>query len=231
MASYEKRPRAGGQRSVGTASSRLDGVPTVESPFRLSDPLAGSSLVGFVTSVAACLALAARLSQAALRRLAYAKFRQACIHLAGATLASLLAWHPALAMTAHTADPSDRTDAAILRAFGDDVGQGSIKDSCGTIVRPVISFPASSVSVVVEADPTGACSGASPPSTLGVLVRANGVWHLSTSTPGTSYREQRRTAGMPDIVVQYPPAQANCPVLSWNGSRYAVSRPCSPGSH
>ncbi len=143
------------------------------------------------------------------------------------TLALLLASHPACALPAHEADAGSAADDAIVRAFGDDVGPHVIRNECGDVVRPFISFAAPSVAVVVQADPTGACSGGSPPSTLGVLVRQALAWRLSTSTPGTTFSERPGRGGMPVIVVRYPPSQIDCPVLSWDGARYAISRPCA----
>ncbi len=154
-------------------------------------------------------------------------FRIAIV-LVTAALASV----PAFAASAsQPLNPGDPDDAAILRAAGDDVGHGHVRNSCGAEVRPLISHPAPGVAVVIEVDPTGACSGSNPPSSLTVLVQSAGAWRLSMGTTGAGYRVAKDGSGMPTIVVQYPPSQVDCPVLSWTGGRYSMTRSCrAPGS-
>lgn len=132
------------------------------------------------------------------------------------------------AAASHQAEPGNAGEAAILRAIGDEVVPGHVRNSCGAEVRPLISYPAQAVAVVVEADPTGACSGSNPPSSLAVVLRTPSGWRLSTSTTGTSYEVGRDGgSGMPSIIVEYPPSQVGCPVLTWTGRNYEMTRPCS----
>ena len=110
----------------------------------------------------------------------------------------------------HTANPLDPADAAVLHAHSDTVSGRVVTNSCGTPVSPVLYAPAQDTAVVVEADPTGSCSGSNYPSSLAVLLRRDGAWHISTSTIGTGFRLGPLRDGHPDIVVQAP-SQHDCP--------------------
>ncbi len=143
--------------------------------------------------------------------------------------AAALSWAPAgSAAVPRAADPADPSDAAILRAAGDVVDAGHVRNGCGVEVRPVVSHPVPGVAVLIEVDPTGACSGSNRPSSLSVLVRGPGGWRLSTSTTGSGYRVGQVGSAMPTIVVEYPPSQVDCPVLTWGDGRYSMTRPCRP---
>lgn len=127
---------------------------------------------------------------------------------------------------AHAADTTNPTDLAILRATGDGVSGKTIRNVCGTVVHPTISYLAPEVAVLVEEDTTGSCSGSNPPSTLTVLLKAGSAWRVSTATNGSGFRLGPVHAGLPEIVVQYPPFQQDCPVLDWNGRDYRFVRSC-----
>ena len=130
----------------------------------------------------------------------------------------------------HAADPSDPVDAAILRAVGDTVAGRLIRNSCGGGVRATIVMPAPATAVIMETDLSGLCSGSNPPGSLTVLVQAGSTWRVSTSTTGTDFRLGPVRKGRPDIIVQYAPTQRDCPVLSWNGVRYEMTKTCGAGS-
>ena len=115
---------------------------------------------------------------------------------------------------------------AIARAAGDTLVGSTFRNSCGDPVKPLISIPTPGVAVVIETDPTGQCSGSNPPGSLSVLLASGNVWKLSTSTTGSGFRTGVTRDGHPDIIVQYPPFQRDCPVLGWNGSRYVMTKTC-----
>ena len=125
----------------------------------------------------------------------------------------------------HVANALDANDVAVLQAKGNTLSGRVITNSCGTPVHPVLYAPAPDVAVVVEADPTGACSGATIPSGVAVLLRTGPRWRISTSTPGTGFRLGPSHDGHPDIIVQGS-GQAGCPVLGWTGRGYEMTRPC-----
>jgi len=129
----------------------------------------------------------------------------------------------------HLANPADPLDLAVLRANGDQIDRGTIRNSCSTVVHPVISYPASGVAVEVEEDTAGTCSGSNPPSTLTVLTKTGPIWRVGTSTTGNSFRLGPVHAGYPEILVQYPPFQKDCPALGWKGQTYAMIQPCAGG--
>ena len=126
----------------------------------------------------------------------------------------------------HAANPSDPADLAILAAHGNTVANRRILNSCNDEVRPRIALPRPDVAVVVEEDATGRCTGSTLPSSLAVLVRGSAGWKVSTSTTGSGFTLGPLNAGYPDIVVQYPPSQRNCPVLRWDGRAYGMARSC-----
>ena len=128
----------------------------------------------------------------------------------------------------HPANPLDPADVAVLRASSDTVSGRVVSNSCGTPVSPVLYAPAQDTAVVVEADPTGSCSGSNYPSSLAVLVRRYGVWRVSNSTTGTGFRLGPLRDGHPDIVVQAP-SQHDCPTLGWTGRGYQMTKTC--GGH
>lgn len=127
------------------------------------------------------------------------------------------------------ADPRSMADLEILRANGDQISGSTIRNSCGGIVRSKIGLPATGFAIVVEEDPTGACSGSTPPSSLAVLKQGPSGWSSSTSTIGLSYRLGSMRNCKPDIIVSYPPFQRDCPVLQWNGRDYVMAHPCPGG--
>lgn len=129
----------------------------------------------------------------------------------------------------HVANPTSPADLAVLRASGDQVDRGMIRNTCDTVVHPVIAYPTPNVAVKIEEDTSGTCSGSNPPSTLTVLVKTGPVWRLSTATTGSSFRLGPMHAGLPEIVIEYPPSQTDCPVLGWNGKGYDMIHPCAGG--
>lgn len=133
------------------------------------------------------------------------------------------------APAAHDANATEAGDLAILRAHGNTISGLVIRNSCDAVVRPRIAVVTSAVAVVTEIDPTGACSGSNPPGSLSVLVRHGSAWRLTTSTIGSGFVLGAANGGHPDIVVQYPPFQRDCPVLRWNGRDYRFARACSGG--
>ena len=147
-------------------------------------------------------------------------------------LASLLWSVTCVAQTSpatHIANPSNSTDLAVLHASGDQVDSGRIRNTCDTVVHPVIAYPAPNVAVEVETDTAGTCSGSNPPSSLTILLKAGPTWRVSTSTTGSNFRLGPMRAGFPEIVVEYPPSQQDCPVLGWNGKTYEMIHPCAGG--
>lgn len=134
-----------------------------------------------------------------------------------------------VAPAAHDANALEAGDLAILRAHGNTVSGPVIRNSCDAVVRPRIAVVTPAMVVVTEIDPTGACSGSNPPGSLSVLVRRGDAWRLTTSTIGSGFVLGAANGGHPDIVVQYPPFQHDCPVLRWDGRDYRVARACSGG--
>lgn len=127
----------------------------------------------------------------------------------------------------HMANPANPADLAVLRASGDQTARGVIRNSCDTAVHPTIAFPAPNVAVEIEEDTAGTCSGSNPPSTLTVLVKTGPTWRVSTATSGANFRLGPVHAGFPEIVVEYPPSQQDCPVLGWRGHTYEMIQPCA----
>lgn len=125
----------------------------------------------------------------------------------------------------HPADPMDADDLALLRANGDKVTGNTIVNDCGTPVRPLVSHPAADVGVVVEADPTGLCSGSTLPSSIAVMLRAGSGWRISASAPGTDYRLGPMHGGHPDILVAVPGSRG-CPILGYTGRTYTMTKSC-----
>lgn len=129
--------------------------------------------------------------------------------------------------SSHVANPANPTDLAVLRASDDQIDRATIRNSCNTVVHPTIAYPAPNVAVKIEEDTDGSCSGSSPPSTLTVLVKTGPAWRVSTATSGTGFRLGPMHAGLPEIVIQYPPTQHDCPKLSWNGRSYEMTQSCA----
>jgi len=128
----------------------------------------------------------------------------------------------------HEANPADPADVAILRAHGSTVAGRVIRNSCNGVVRPRIALVAPDVAVVTEMDPTGICAGSNPPGSVDVLVRAGAGWRPAGGTVGSAFTLGPANGGHPDIVVQYPPFQRDCPLLRWTGRDYRMARAC-PG--
>ena len=129
--------------------------------------------------------------------------------------------------SSHVANPANPADLAVLRASSDQIDRGTIRNSCNTVVHPTIAYPVPSVAVEIEEDTDGSCSGSSPPSSLTVLLKTGPAWRVSTATSGTSFRLGPMHAGFPEIVIQYPPSQRDCPKLDWNGRSYEMTQPCA----
>ena len=134
------------------------------------------------------------------------------------------------APTEHTADPGLPADVDLLKASGDTVSGGVIRNTCGGIVHPAISLPARDMAVVIESDPTGQCVGSNPPSSLTILLRHGQAWRPEAGFPASGYRLGAVHGGRPDIIAQYPPSDRDCPVVTWDGAHYRFSRGCNDGT-
>jgi|GEM_PF-4717191 len=151
------------------------------------------------------------------------------------TIVSAQAEEPAKALGLSTGSHSKRLfpanlassdDFEILKAVGDVVNHGIIKNSCDEIVKPQIAYFAPGFAIEIEAS-SGACAGSNLPSDITVLSR-NTVkgWNLEISTIGAGFRLAGDDEKHPTIFVQYPSYQKDCPVLMWDGSNYVMSKGC-----
>jgi hypothetical protein len=134
--------------------------------------------------------------------------------------------HRAALAAPHPADPTAPADLAILTATGDTVDGRTIRNTCNGIVHPTISRPATDMAIVIESDPTGACVGSSPPSSLTILLMSAKGWRPEAGFPASTYRLGPIHAGRPDVIAAYAPFHHDCPVMTWDGRHYQISRTC-----
>jgi hypothetical protein len=137
--------------------------------------------------------------------------------------------HRAALAALHPADPSVPGDLAILMAAGNTVDGQTVRNTCDGIVHPTISHPAADMAIVIESDPTGACVGSSPPSSLTILLMGAKGWRPEAGFPAATYRLGPVHAGRPDVIAAYPPFNHDCPVMTWDGRHYQIARACDDG--